>query len=111
MDLGLRRQDERFIIALFPSNRHNMDELKATLRELHRQLETAQGVDAESRDLLRALDADIHTLLLEESEEAPTDAEFLTERAQEVAARFASNHPQLEKLLREVADKLANIGI
>jgi ABC-type transporter Mla subunit MlaD len=88
-----------------------MDDLKATLRELHRQLESAQGVDDESRGLLRALDDDIHALLVEETEETPSEAEFLTERAQEVAARFASNHPQLEKLLREVADKLASIGI
>ncbi len=88
-----------------------MDDLKAKLRELHAQLEATQDVDDESRDLLRALDTDIHALLVEETEEHSSEAEFLTERAQEVAARFATNHPQLEKLLREVADKLASIGI
>ncbi len=87
-----------------------MEDLKKALRDLHRHLESAGGIDEESRELLRALDQDIHQLL--DSDRKPDeDSEPLTERAQAIAARFASEHPQLEKVLRELADKLASIGI
>jgi chromosome segregation ATPase len=87
----------------------DMNELKETLRKLHAQLGTAEGVDDELKELLTKLDQDIHGLL--QATPAAGEQESLTERAQEVAARFASEHPQMEKLLRELADKLANIGI
>ena len=87
-----------------------MNDLKDTLRQVHQQLETSKGVDAELAELLRALDQDIHQLLASEAG-SQEESEPLTERAREIAARFASEHPQLEKVLRELADKLASIGI
>jgi hypothetical protein len=84
--------------------------LKETLKTLHANLESTDNVDAELKELLRALDRDIHQLVDKEMHDAPATA-GLIERAQAISAKLAIQHPHMEPALREVADMLARMGI
>ncbi|RJG02978.1 DUF4404 family protein [Noviherbaspirillum sedimenti] len=87
------------------------EQLKSTLQDLHRHLESAGAeVDAELKDLLQVLDSDINQLLQQETPASP-DEDSLAGRAQQLAARFAARHPQLEVALRELGLTLERMGI
>ena len=89
-----------------------LDHLKQSLKSLHRDLESAEQVDAELQHLLSVLNTDIEQILeKEEAREADANAFGLTSRAQELTARFAAEHPTLEPALRELARLLGNMGI
>ena len=81
--------------------------IKALLAELREALDEAP--DAEARRLIVELDADIHALLDEEA--ARPDPQSLSERASQLEARFAADHPALERFLREIADWLGKMGV
>lgn len=92
------------------------EQLKTTLMNLHRHLETAgSSVDDETKNLLKALDNDIHQLLQQEKtaaeERSSEENASLAERAQELSARFAAQHPQLEGVLRQLGITLEGMGI
>jgi predicted component of type VI protein secretion system len=91
------------------------DQLKNTLQDLHRHLESTDGkVDTELKSLLQTLDRDIHHLLNQDKNEetnTPSDEAPLGERAQELSARFAAQHPQLERLLVQLGNTLQSMGI
>lgn len=85
-----------------------IDNLKNTLQDLHARLESAGTVDDELRDLLQVLDRDIrHLLNKQDGEEEST----LAERARELSAKLAAQHPQLETILRELTNTLERMGI
>ncbi|MTV38616.1 DUF4404 family protein [Duganella radicis] len=87
--------------------------LKASLKTLHARLAQAGPVDEELQELLLQLDSDIKALL-ERGTEAPpgeTSTYGLAERSQELSAKFAVKHPQLEPALRELGTILSNMGI
>ena len=87
--------------------------LKASLMNLHASLAQTGPVDEELRVLLQQLDGDIKTLL-ERAQEAPpgeSNTYGLAERTQELSAKFAAKHPQLEPALRELGNILSNMGI
>jgi hypothetical protein len=85
------------------------DNLKDTLQKLHANLESANTVDPDVRGLLEVLDRDIQNLLAKKDDSANVSG--LVTRAQTLSAKFASEHPQLEQVMRELADALARIGI
>jgi hypothetical protein len=90
--------------------------LKAHLKSLHANLAGTGNVDEELQSLLRQLDADIKVLLEkradEEAEAEPDTSTYgLAERTQEIAAKFAVQHPRLEPALRELGNILASMGI
>lgn len=88
------------------------DQLKNSLKDLHRHLESAGGaVDNELKSLLQVLDRDIHQLLNNDAPATTADDNSLAERTQELSARFAAQHPQLEGVLRELGRTLQNMGI
>lgn len=87
------------------------EQLKTALKDLHRHLESAgSSVDAETKNLLQTLDSDIHQLLVREPSSREEHA-GLAERAQELSARFAAQHPQLEGVLRQLGITLEGMGI
>ncbi|TCS37953.1 uncharacterized protein DUF4404 [Paucimonas lemoignei] len=87
------------------------DQLKATLKELQRHLESAgPAVDDETKNLLQTLDSDIDQLLQRQSP-SREEQNGLAERAQELSARFAAQHPQLEGVLRQLGITLEGMGI
>lgn len=89
--------------------------LKASLKSLHSSLATTGPIDEELQDLLRQLDGDIKQLLERRAEEAANSGETTTyglaERTQELSAKFAVKHPQLEPALRELGNILNSMGI
>ena len=87
--------------------------LKATLKSLHGALATTGPIDEELQDLLRQLDGDIKSLLERGAEPEPdgTTTYGLAERTQEISAKFAVKHPQLEPALRELGNILSSMGI
>ena len=92
----------------------NASNLKAHLKSLHANLEQTEHVDDELQELLRQLDGDIKTLLdkgAEEELEEEGGPYGLSERSQEITARFAVQHPTLEPALRELGRILQNMGI
>ena len=116
-------------------------QLKAHLKSLHANLANTGIVDAELQALLSQLDGDIHALLARRSaiadgdpadpaleaagdpEDDPAndpstnpaanqiDAADLASRTQELAARFAAEHPRVEPALRELGNILSSMGI
>jgi len=82
--------------------------IRELLSELHHEVKTSE-VDAETRSLLRELDSDIHELL--DSSTSEQKIQFVMERAKLLEARFAVNHPTVERFLREVLDTLAKMGV
>lgn len=87
--------------------------LKTSLKSLHANLANAGPVDEELLELLKQLDGDIKTLLERGADPAPgeTTTFGLAERTQELSAKFAVKHPQLEPALRELGTILSNMGI
>jgi hypothetical protein len=85
-------------------------DIKDTLARLHAELENASEVDEDLRRLLRDVDADIHTLLDEETHEA-REVHGITERLEEMAAEFAAQHPHTERFFREIIEALGRMGI
>lgn len=89
--------------------------LKASLKTLHTKLASAGPVDEELQDLLKQLDGDIKQLLARGEASATdggdTTTYGLAERTQEISAKFAAQHPQLEPALRELGTILASMGI
>ena len=89
-----------------------LEQLKKSLKNLHKDLESAEHVDAELQHLLTVLNTDIEQILEKEEEREVDENTFgLASRAQELTARFAAEHPKLEPALRELARILGNMGI
>jgi len=87
-------------------------ELAALLKKLQAELESGQPVDGQLKQQLQALDQDIQKVLAQDSPQAQsTDEASLGERATEIEARFASEHPYLASTLRDVMDTLGKMGI
>jgi hypothetical protein len=82
------------------------ERVKELLKQLRRELDTTD-VDPETLSLVRELDGDIQELL--DSTENPVDA--LMRRAKAVEVRFAVNHRVAERILREIVETLARMGV
>ena len=78
--------------------------LTELLAELNRELDDRNELDAETRELLEELDEDIERLT-GGGEASPLD------RAQQLESRFAAEYPVAERIVRELADVLAKMGI
>jgi hypothetical protein len=86
--------------------------LKASLKNLHANLAATGPVDEELRELLLQLDGDIKQLLEQRAApEGQSETYGLAERTQEISAKFAAQHPQLEPALRELGNILSSMGI
>jgi len=89
------------------------DRLKDQLRTLHRELEGSGQLDEDMRRLLTQVDEDIHRLL-DQGEQAATEPESddaLSNQVRESATNFQAEHPRTYRVLREIADTLAKLGI
>jgi hypothetical protein len=86
------------------------DELRNTLAGLHDQLGHTSDVDAETRELLLSVTADIERILADDKSPAEVD-ESLTQRLEDTMRRFEANHPMIGGLLQRLSDGLANLGI
>lgn len=89
------------------------DRLKDHLRTLHRELEGSGQLDEDMRRLLTQVDEDIHRLLDQGGEAAaePEGGDALSDQVRETATNFQAEHPRTYRVLREIADTLAKLGI
>ena len=92
--------------------------LKASLKSLQANLAAIAAVDEELQELLLQLDGDIQQLLGQRVLEQQADVGVgvspnhgLAVRTQEISAKFAAQHPQLEPALRELGNILSSMGI
>ena len=86
-------------------------QIKQTLKQLHTDLEAGGRPDPELRAILQTLAQDIHRTLEQPAGQAPAEGDTLEDRAREVSAKFAAEHPYLESTLRDLMDGLGKIGI
>ncbi len=83
-------------------------EVQELLQRLKAEIQDAE-LDTETRQLMKELDEDIHGLL--DSEPDVDAIASVTDRAREVEANFESDHPLAIRVLREIIQSLARMGI
>ncbi len=85
----------------------SQERIKTLLQQLQQELANTTTVDAETLAQVKQLDNDIDQWI-EDAEDVNSP---IMEDAIALEARFAANHPVAERLIREVIDTLARIGI
>ena len=87
--------------------------LRATLDELHEQLESVEAGDPEVQTLLRGAIEDLQSALdaSGEREASQSADETIVERFEEAAAYFEESHPVLAGTLRKLMEALSQLGI
>jgi hypothetical protein len=88
----------------------NNEQLRAQLEQLHAELQQADAIDPQQREMLRARANDIEQLLKRE-EIKPHHYTGLGERLSEDVAQLEASHPQITLLMGRVIDSLAYLGI
>jgi len=84
----------------------NSERLRQMLEQLHRELASADAVDAEVRERLRRLQGEIGDALRRETPPAS-----LRNRLEDGVAQFEASHPTVARRLAEVIDTLALYGL
>ncbi|HEX2586406.1 MAG TPA: DUF4404 family protein [Steroidobacteraceae bacterium] len=91
-----------------------MSDLKQQLAALHDQLTILKNPDADTRQLLGVLLADISRLMHTDASDVSGTASSESspvETMENVAARFDADHPALSGALRQLLDALGKAGI
>jgi hypothetical protein len=88
----------------------SVEKLRATLHELERELAQVKSLDAESRRLLEAAAAEIHEALAQQPQQK-IQPQTWTERLSAATQEFEESHPTLSRLVGNVVDALAHLGI
>lgn len=83
-------------------------QIRELLAKLQDEIQKTE-LDDDTRSLVRDLDTDIHDLLDPEGHRAETDS--VVEKARELETNFATEHPTIERFMREVIDALVRMGI
>jgi hypothetical protein len=84
-----------------------MKNIKAILAQLSRELQRAEDVDVEAREILKEL----HEEIDEPEKPDSLKVESMIDRVKALETRFATRHPALERIASELADALAKMGI
>ena len=84
--------------------------LRQMLEQLHTELQRADTIDEQSRELLRSVVSDIEELI-ERKQARGTQPESIVERLREAVSAFEETHPTLTEAIGAVADALAKMGI
>ena len=84
-----------------------MENIRAILAQLSRELQRAEDIDIEARKILQDLHSDVDELEQADS----TKIKSVLDRAKVLESRFAARHPVLERTARELADTIAKMGI
>ncbi|MEW5940272.1 MAG: DUF4404 family protein [Chloroflexota bacterium] len=86
-------------------------ELDKLLERLHEELEGAEHVDDKGRDLLRQLDADIHSLLGQPEAEEANPWMAVARQLKDAINHLEATHPRLTAVLSDMVNSLSNAGI
>ena len=80
------------------------ERIRELLSELNKELHSAGDFDPETRELLSKLNTDIDEI-------TGAGASSAGDRAKQLESRFAASHPVAERIMREITDLLAKMGI
>jgi len=83
-------------------------EIRELLARLQQEIQKTE-LDDETRSMVKELDSDIHGLLDTQGDKAETDS--VVEKARALETNFATDHPTIERFMREVIDVLVRMGI
>jgi len=83
-------------------------EIRQLLAKLQGEIQKTE-LDDDTLAAVRELDTDIDDLLDPEGNRAETDT--VLEKARELETNFATEHPTIERFMREVIDTLVRMGI
>ena len=90
-------------------------QIRETLQRLHTVLQSQPDLDPELKTLLQSLDRDIQSAL--SRQQAPASGADVGEegdlatQAQTLATRFAAEHPNIDRALRELGSLLLGLGL
>jgi hypothetical protein len=84
-----------------------MKDVREFLAQLSKEMQRGEDFDIDARKILDDLHKDVDQL--EESGERKIQPAL--DRIKQLEAKFASKHPALERMVRELADALAKMGI
>lgn len=82
--------------------------LREQLEAIRRELARPDAVDDANRALLEDLAADIERVLDEEDETTP---ETVRDRIKKAAVDFEAEHPRIARVMNEIVEALARMGI
>jgi hypothetical protein len=83
-------------------------EIRNLLAKLRDEIQKSE-LDAETQDLVREFDADVHELL--DSDKTEDETAFVLKRAKEFEADFETEHPTTVRILSEFIEALSRMGI
>lgn len=86
------------------------EKLESLLKNLHEELSEVTELDENTEHLLETLARDIGQLL-EPEQDLPQENVPPKELLDNLANRFAEEHPSAAAVIREITQTLANIGI
>lgn len=81
--------------------------LNAVLEDLRQLLESADDLDASSREALNAASVEIQSALDADEDTVSQLSAMVRERIE----RFESDHPSLTEVIRRLVDQLSEMGI
>lgn len=87
------------------------DHLHQSLDQLHRDLESTDALDGESRAQLRQLVGEIQAKLAEPETESAPGNRGSSDRLQEMASQLESSNPSLYNALTRLINTLSEMGI
>ncbi len=89
----------------------SVQELRETLEELHRQLESTTAVDSELSEPLQRVMGDIREVLDSGGELGGATHRTLADRLSDLALEFEGSHPTLAGTINQLTHVLSNLGI
>jgi len=87
------------------------NKFRETLERLHGQLENAEPLDDETRQLLSHVDSDIQELLEPDVSEPTGTHRSLNSQLDKAIGNIESEYPELANTMRQIMTTLANMGI
>lgn len=88
------------------------EELKATLQQLHEQIQSGKPIDPQLAELLQQLSLDINQITgTSATVSDQTQQQSLLDRMLSLTEEFEETHPQLAEAIGRVATAFSRIGI
>ena len=88
-----------------------MENLRDSLKKLHKELKDAKQLDEESQKILRQLMNDIQSILDKSEKVVVKEHHNLLESLKESSQKFELTHPELAGAINIVISSLSNLGI
>ena len=87
------------------------EQLRQMLQQLHTELSQAQSVDADERELLKCLKADVQAILERTDEASAQQYRSLSDQLTDALKQYELSHPRLTWAMEEVLEILSRAGV